>query len=64
MPDDVYDSLQSHSESLDTTVNQLIRQFLKLGLIVLELEDNDDKKLMIRTTEKGKEIDEVLKLVF
>jgi len=64
IPDDVYQKLEQHSDKLSTSVNQLIRQFLKLGLIVLELEDNSDKKLIIRSYDENGEKDEILKLLF
>lgn len=56
LPADLYDDLQRVAQERNTTVVELLRRFIKLGLFALEIEDEPGSALIIREGEKEREI--------
>ncbi|MCA0354725.1 MAG: hypothetical protein LCH85_22250 [Chloroflexi bacterium] len=54
LPDDLYGQLQELADKKQTTVVALLRQFIKLGLTAVELEDKPDGELIFR--QNGKDV--------
>lgn len=52
----VHDELQGIATSKGITFAELIRKYIRLGLIVSALEDESGSKLIIRTDDTEKEI--------
>jgi hypothetical protein len=48
LPENLFDEVQRVAEERQTTVVDLLRRFIKLGLLALEIEDSPDKALLIR----------------
>jgi hypothetical protein len=57
LPETLYDALKAHADKRETTVVELFRRIVKLGLLALELEDNPNASIML------KEGDELTKIV-
>jgi hypothetical protein len=65
LPTEVYDELREQSEKRGTSIKELVRQSLKLGLVAmrLEAEDGPDAGIFIKeVTEEG--VVKETKLVF
>jgi hypothetical protein len=60
IPSDLYDKLQQAADSRQTSVVQLLRQFITIGLMVLDLDETPESSLVVR---RG-ETEEKIKLVF
>ena len=56
LPQELFDEVQEVADARHTTVVGLLRQFIKLGLMAVELEDRPDAALLIRDGESEKEI--------
>jgi hypothetical protein len=56
LPEEIMKELQAAADANDTTVLELLRRFVKLGLIALELEKREDAALIIREGDREREI--------
>jgi hypothetical protein len=57
LPEKLFEDLQQLSDRRHTTVVELLRKFIKLGLaITAQLEDNPDAALIIRVGETEREL--------
>lgn len=56
LPTELFDEVQEVADARHTTVVGLLRQFIKLGLLAVQLEDTPDSALLIREGETEKEI--------
>jgi hypothetical protein len=52
LPDEVFNELQCEANRRGKTVVDLLRKFIKLGLIVLRVEDNPNAEFIIREGDK------------
>ncbi len=48
LPQDLFDEVQTVAERRHTTVVDMIRRFIKLGLIAVQVEETPDAVLLIR----------------
>jgi hypothetical protein len=48
---EVYDEIKRVADSRDTTVRDILRRFVKLGLLAIDIEDDPDAHLLIRDAE-------------
>jgi ATP-dependent Clp protease ATP-binding subunit ClpA len=56
LPEDLYAEVQALADRQQTTVVELLRRFIKLGLLVTEVQERRDAALIIREGEKEREI--------
>ena len=56
IPDELYNEVQEIANQRHTTVVDLLRRFIKLGLIAIQAGENPDMALIIRDGDKEKEI--------
>lgn len=56
LPNALYARVQEAAEERDVTVVQLLRSFIKIGLMVVEAEKGRDSALILRTNDKEKEL--------
>jgi hypothetical protein len=56
LPEDLYNELQSLANERHTTVVAILRSFIKLGLMAIEIEKTPDAALLIRENNKEREI--------
>jgi len=56
LPEDLFDAVQSLATQRQTTVVDLLRRFIKLGLIAARLEATPDAALIIREGDTEREI--------
>ena len=56
LPEDLVQRLQDIATAKQTTTIEIIRRFLKLGLVVAELENKPDTALIIRESGKDREV--------
>ena len=56
LPTKLYEELQGVTANKGITFSELMRKYIKLGLIVSALEDEPGSKLIIRTDDTEKEI--------
>jgi hypothetical protein len=56
LPQTLFDEIQTMADRKGVTVLDVLRKFIKLGLIVVALEDQPDSKLIIRTGDTEKEV--------
>ena len=56
LPEDLFTALQTLADQRQTTVVDLIRRFIKLGLIAAKIEDTPGAALLIREGETEREI--------
>lgn len=56
MPQTLYSRVQAAAEERDVTVVQLLRAFIKLGLMVLEAEKDPTGQLILRTEDGEKQL--------
>ncbi len=56
LPPELYDALKVAADERHTTVNGLLRSFIKLGLLVIEYEKSSDAALIIKEGEREREI--------
>jgi hypothetical protein len=56
LPEDLFTALQTLADQRQTTVVDLIRRFIKLGLIAAKVEDTPGAALLIREGETEREI--------
>jgi hypothetical protein len=48
LPEDLYRELQEVADKKHTNIQELIRKFLKLGLLAVEMEDAPDSQIIFR----------------
>jgi hypothetical protein len=53
---DLYDNVQQIADEQHTSVVDLLRRFIRLGLIAIELQDKPDSALIIREGDVEREI--------
>jgi len=56
LPEGLFNEIQELADSKGTTVLAMLRKFIRLGLIVSELEDEPNSRLIIRTDDTEKEV--------
>jgi hypothetical protein len=56
LPETLFDELQKLAERRHTTVVELLRRFIKLGLLAIELEETPDAALLIREGDTEREV--------
>jgi hypothetical protein len=56
LPQTLFDEIQSVAEKRQTTVVEMLRRFIKLGLLVDELENSPDSAFIIREGDREKEV--------
>src|SRR5439155_13554394 len=56
LPEDLFTAIQALADQRQTTVVDLIRRFIKLGLIAAKIEDTPGAALLIREGETEREI--------
>jgi hypothetical protein len=56
LPQELFDELQELADRQHTTVVELIRRFIKLGLIAVRVQENPDAALLIREGETLREV--------
>ncbi|MDQ3706554.1 MAG: hypothetical protein M3437_15315 [Chloroflexota bacterium] len=56
LPTDIYDELEKLADRKGTTVMDILRRFIKLGLIAAEVEEMEDAALLIRQGDREREI--------
>jgi hypothetical protein len=56
IPEKLFDEIKALADSKGTTVKEIIRQFIKLGMIAAKIERKPDSALILRTGDKDTEI--------
>ena len=56
LPDELFAELQRVATDRHTTVVEILRQFIKLGLLAIQLEKSDNAALLIRDGETEQRI--------
>ena len=56
LPEEVFNAVQQIADEQHTTMLEILRRFIKLGLIAYELEKREDAALIIREGDKEREI--------
>jgi hypothetical protein len=56
LPQSLYDRVHAAAEEREVTVVQLLRAFIKLGLVVLEAENDPHGELILRTEHGEKQL--------
>jgi hypothetical protein len=56
LPQTLFDELQEAADKRHTTVVELLRRFIKLGLIAIQIDETPDAALIIREGDKEREI--------
>ena len=56
LPQELFDELQEVADKRHTTVVELLRRFIKLGLIASQIDETPDAALIIREGNKEREI--------
>lgn len=56
LPEELFDQIQAIADERGTTVLEILRRFIKLGLIAAEVEKELDSALIIRQGTKEREI--------
>lgn len=56
LPQELFDELQEVADKRHTTVVELLRRFIKLGLIASQIDETPDAAIIIREGDKEREI--------
>jgi hypothetical protein len=56
LPEDLFREVQALAEHRHTTVVELFRKFIKLGLLVMKAEESPDAVFLIRVGEKERQV--------
>jgi hypothetical protein len=56
LPDELYQEVQAIAERRHTTVVELLRRFVKLGLLVAKAEESPDMAFILREGDKEREL--------
>jgi hypothetical protein len=56
LPKDLFHEVQKLAKARHTTVIEMFRKFIKLGLIVIQLEDSPDASLIIREGDTERQV--------
>jgi hypothetical protein len=56
LPEELYHEVQRAAESRHTTVVEMLRRFVKLGLLVAKAEESPDTAFIIRKGDKEQEL--------
>lgn len=56
LPEDLYDEVKKAAEEKHTTVVEILRQFIKLGLLMTQIENSPEAKILIREGDSEKEL--------
>lgn len=56
LPEELYDQVQALAERQQTTVVEVLRRFIKLGLLATEIQERRDAALIIREGDREREI--------
>jgi hypothetical protein len=52
MPDELYAELEAEANKRQSTVVELLRRFIKLGLVAIKVDETPDAALIIREGDK------------
>lgn len=56
LPEDLFNELQQTAERRQTTVVELLRRFIKLGLLIIQTEDSSDSTFWLKEGDIEKQI--------
>jgi len=56
LPKELFDEVQKLAESRHTTVVEMLRKFIKLGLLAIQIEETPDATLLVREGDTEREI--------
>jgi len=56
LPSKLFDEIKNISDSRGTTVVEIIRKFLKIGLLISEIQDNPNSAFIIREGDSEREV--------
>ncbi len=56
LPEDLYDDVRRQADEHGTTVVELIRKFIKLGLLALDVQKNPESAFIIREGDTEREL--------
>lgn len=56
LPQELFDKLQNAADQQNTTVVELLRRFIKMGLMFTDLENQPDTEFIIRSGDKEQKI--------
>jgi CopG-like RHH_1 or ribbon-helix-helix domain, RHH_5 len=56
LPEELYQEVQTLAEQRGTTVVELLRRFIKLGLLVAKAEESPDMAFILREGEREREL--------
>ena len=56
LPLELFDEVQKLADSRHTTVVEILRKFIKLGLLAIQIEETPDATLLIREGDTEREI--------
>lgn len=56
LPEELYEEIQKLAEEEQTTVVELLRKFIKLGLLAVNIEKNPNAELVIREGGREKQL--------
>jgi len=56
LPEELYEEVQRVALEQHTTVVELLRKFIKLGLLAVDIENTPDAQLIIREGEKERQL--------
>lgn len=56
LPQDLYDCVKETADAKHTSVVEVLRQFIRLGLLVTKLENSSDVKIIIQEGDSQREL--------
>lgn len=56
MPEDLFNRLEDIANEKQVTLAELIRVFLKIGLVLVELQDSDKVSIVVRDKKREREL--------
>ena len=56
IPEELFNQVQEVADNQHTTVVEILRKFIKLGLLAVQVGDNPDQSLLIREGDKERQI--------
>jgi hypothetical protein len=56
LPDDLFNEVERLADERQVTVVELLRRFIKLGLLAVQIENSPDKALLIREGDRDREL--------
>ena len=56
LPEDLFNEVERLADERQVTVVELLRRFIKLGLLAVQIENSPDKALLIREGDRDREL--------